>query len=378
MFNAWSTFVKWNINIMCGNCILTMFKRKKNDPLGYVRHQRRDVITFLYKSAEEIKDSNYIFVWDLDKTYLDTDFGGFRKIMKIAFEQAIKKRNVPGTDQLVRSLAKCNKPFPIFFISASPPQMQEKIYEKWMHDRIKPYGFYSKDNLKNLRFGRWARLTNHIGFKIQALMELRILISKDTKMICWGDDSESDATIYSLFSDICSHKLTDKETIALLKEFNVLPEQIDLILELRDQRDHFDPIHRVYINLAVDTDPEYYRKYGRRLMAVENSFEVTIDLFQRGFIDLDGVKAVANSLIKKYKFKPFQLEEAYELLAKRSRLSKTADELLRPLLINMNILSADYTPSVGLMSDDSFPVQKDFSTVVRPWVPERIDYLSDY
>jgi hypothetical protein len=357
---------------------MVMFKRKKMGLQVHSKSQRRDVVAFLYKSVEEIKDSRCIFVWDLDKTYLDTDFGGFRKILKIVFEQAIKKRNVPGTDQLVRSLAKCNKPFPIFFISASPPQMQEKIYEKWMHDRIEPYGFYSKDNLKNLRFGRWARLTNHVGFKIQALMELRLLISKDTKMICWGDDSESDATIYSLFSDICSHKLTDKETVSLLKEFNVLQEQIDLILELRDQRDHFDPIHRVYINLAVDTDPEYYRKYGRRLMAVENSFEVALDLFQRGFLDLEGVKAVAKDLVQSYGFKPFQLEEAYELLSKRSRLSSTADELLRPMLVDMKLLSSEYVPSAGLMQDEVFPLEKDFPNVVRPWVPERIDYLSDY
>ena len=351
---------------------------KKKGLLNHTRQQRRDVVSFLYKSIEEIKDSSYIFVWDLDKTYLDTDFSGFRKILKIVFEQAVKKRNVPGTDQLVRSLARCSTPFPIFFISASPPQMQEKIYEKWMHDRVEPYGFYSKDNLKNLRFDRWARLTNHIGFKIQALMELRLLISKETKMICWGDDSESDATIYSLFSDICSHKLTDKETVFLLREFDVLSGQIDLILELRDQGDCFDPIHRVYINLAVDTDPEYYRKYGRRLMAVENSFEVALDLFQRGFLNLEGVTEVSKNLVESYGFKPFQLEEAYELLAKRSRLSKTADKFLRPLLIDMKFLSPSYSPSVALMEDDVFPVEKDFSTVVRPWVPERIDYLSDY
>lgn len=356
-----------------------MFKRKKIALLNHKRKQRKDVVNFLYKSTEEIKDADYVFVWDLDKTYLDTDFDGFGKMLKIVFEKAVKKLNVPGTDQLVRSLAKCNNPFPIFFISASPPQMQEKIYEKWMHDRISPYGFYSKDNLKNLRIGRWARLTNHIGFKIQALMELRLLISKDTKMICWGDDSESDATIYSLFSDICSHKLTDKETIGLLKEFNVPGDQIKLILELRDQRDHFDPVHRVYINLAVDTDPEYYRKYGRRLMAVENSFEVALDLFQRGFLDLEGVKDVAKSLVESYDFKPFQLENAYELLAKRSRLSVTVDELVRPLMIELKFFSENFKPPESLLvSDESFPLDQDFSSVVRPWVPERIDYLSDY
>lgn len=355
-----------------------MFRLRRNENITYLKDQRKDVVKFMYKLPEELKAARNIFVWDLDKTYLDTDFGGFRKIIKIAFENAVKKRNVPGADELVRMLEKSNKPFPIFFISASPPQMHDKIYKKWMHDEIVPYGFYSKDNLKNLKFSRLSRLTNHIGFKIQSLMELRLLISRDSKMICWGDDSESDANIYSLFSDICSNRLTDQETKALLKAFGVQEDQTELILELRDQRENFDPLSRVYINLAVDTDPEYYRRYGRRLMAVENTFEIAIDLFQRGFLKEDGVFSVAKSLIEKYNFKSFQLEIAYNLLAKRFRLSDKADSLLRPSLIKNGHFTADFKPSVELVHCDMLPLENDFESIVRPWIPERIDYLSDY
>jgi len=355
-----------------------VFRLRRNENISYLKDQRKDVVKFMYKLPEDLKSAKSIFVWDLDKTYLDTDFGGFRKIIKIALEKAVKKRNVPGADELVRMLAKSNDPFPIFFISASPPQMHDKIYKKWMHDKIIPYGFYSKDNLKNLRLNKLSRLTNHVGFKVQSLMELRLLISNEAKMICWGDDSESDANIYSVFSDICSHRLTDQEAKSLLKAFGVQEDQIELILELRDQKENFDPLSRVYINLAVDTDPEYYRRYGRRLLAVENTFEIAIDLFQRGFLKEDGVLSVAKSLITKYSFKPFQLEVAYNLLAKRSRLSDKADLILRPLLIKNGYFSPGFKPSVELVNCERLPVENDFESIVRPWIPERIDYLSDY
>lgn len=198
-------------------------------------------------------------------------------------------------------------------------------------------------------------------------------------MICWGDDSESDANIYSLFSDICSHKLTDREAMSLLNGgFGVPEDQVNLILELRDQRDEFDPLRRVYINLAVDTDPEYYRRYGRRLMAVDNSFEVAIDLFQRGFIDLESVLEICRDLKDNYKFKDFKFEDSYTVLCRRKRIAKITDDILRPALTEAEILRDCYVMAEELVHLEELPLVQDFKDIVRPWIPERIDYLSDY
>jgi hypothetical protein len=355
---------------------LAIFKRSKNSK--YLKEQRKDVVSFYYAPKEAAKTSKYVFVWDLDKTYLDTHFESFSGLIRLIFEKALQKRNVPGTAVLVRALFKSDKHLPIYFISASPPQMQDKIKEKLDLDGITPYGFFSKDNLKNLRPARWNRLTNHIGFKLQALMEIRMLLSPECEMICWGDDSESDANIYSLFSDICSHRLTDREVISLLTEFGTLPDQIDLILELRDQREDFDPLKRVYINLAVDTDPEYYRRYGRRLMAVDNSFEVALDLFQRGFIDLESVLEICEDLRGNYKFKTFKLEQSYKVLCARKRIADVTDEILRPALKAEGFLGPNFDPEVKLAKLEKLPLVEDLQGIIRPWIPERIDYLSDY
>ncbi len=351
---------------------------KKNSNSKYLKEQRKDVVIFHYAPKIMVKDASYVFIWDLDKTYLDTHFESFSGLMRTIFEKAFQKRNVPGTAELVKALSKKTSPLPIYFISASPPQMQEKIKSKLDLDGIKPFGFLSKDNLKNLRPALWKHLTNHIGFKIQALMEIRLLLSKDCKMICWGDDSESDATIYSLFSDICSHRLTDREIRLLLIDFSIPLDQIDLIIELRDQKENFDPLERVYINLAVDTDPEYYRRYGRRLMAVDNTFEVALDLFQRGFVTLEGVLDVVKALKENYNFNRYNFEHSYELLCVRRRMSNLAGDLIKPALKDLGFMHKNYEPIVAPLNLDKIPLKNDFAEIVRPWVPERIDYLSDY
>ncbi len=353
----------------------------KKDALGkYLKEQRKDVVSFHYAAKSLVKDVPYVFIWDLDKTYLDTHFESFSGLMRTIFEKAFQKRNVPGTSALVKALAERAKPkkLPIYFISASPPQMQEKIKEKLDYDGIAPFGFLSKDNLKNLKPSLWRKLTNHIGFKIQALMEIRLLLASDCKMICWGDDSESDATIYSLFSDICAHRLTDREVQNTLKALGVSFDQINLIIELRDQRENFDPLERAYINLAVDTDPEYYRRYGRRLMAVDNTFEVSLDLYQRGFLDVPGVLSVVKDLQDNYSFNKNSFEQSYELLCVRKRLSNLADEVIRPKLYEAGALKTTYKPGPELAHLEKMPLKNDFDEIVRPWILERINYLSDY
>ncbi len=351
---------------------------KKSNDSRYLREQRKDVVAFHYAPKSSVKDASHVFIWDLDKTYLDTHFESFSGLMRTIFEKAFQKRNVPGTAALVKALSKKTSPLPIYFISASPPQMQEKIKRKLDLDGLNPFGFLSKDNLKNLRPALWNRLTNHIGFKIQALMEIRLLLSENCKMVCWGDDSESDATIYSLFSDICSHRLTDREVKAMLKALGVPLDQVELIIELRDQKENFDPLERVYINLAVDTDPEYYRRYGRRLMAVDNTFEVVLDLFQRGYVDLESVLDVVKDLKQNYRFNRHNFEHSYELLCIRKRLSVLADSLIRPKLIELGVMHKNYEPSVALCEQEVIPLKDDFTDIARPWIPERIDYLSDY
>ncbi len=345
-----------------------------------VQIQRSDVVGFLYESPEKLKSYKQVFIWDLDKTYLDTKWESFRGLIKTIFEKGESKVNVPGTKTLVQGMQEVyGSRLPIFFVSASPPQLERKIYQKLTTDGIKPLGFISKDNLKNIYPGRFWRLNKQIGYKLQALMELRLRLNPEVQMVCWGDDSESDASIYSLFSDLCGHRMTDKEVRELLKSYSVLDTQIDLILELRDMLDSGDPVQRIYINLADDTDPEYYTKYGRRLFVMEDSFQGAVDLYQYGYLRREHVVTVAKDLMRNFSYSRDQLETSYDNLFRRVRMSHFVHETLTPLLIKEKVLYSEFEPSLPsqplVLPVDQKAAFVDLHSIPDVWVPDRIDYL---
>ncbi len=342
---------------------------------------RGDVISFLFEKEDKLREYDRVFIWDLDKTYLDTKWETIRGLIRTAFEKGEKKKNIPGAKALVLGLqSHFGQSLPIFFVSASPPQMIKSIYDKLTYDGLKPLGFLSKDNLKNVRPGKFKFLNKQIGYKLQALMELRLRLQKNVKMICFGDDSESDALVYSLFSDISSHRITDREAREILRQLDVLESRIDLVLELRDMLDTDDPVERVYINLETDTDPDYYDKFGRRLFVMEDSFQTAVDLYQYDFIKVEDVLAVAKAIIRNYNhYSRDQLEKSYDNLFRRNRVSHYVYETLTPLLIQEKIIYPNYVPSVK-PQHLVFPIEPrkkftDLYTIPDPWIADKVDYL---
>ncbi len=210
-----------------------------------------DVVYFSYVSSGLEAASEEVFVWDLDKTYLDTSFGNLRDLMRTALEKAFQKKNVPGTATLVTALKNSyiqrtgRDRLPIFFITASPPQIEGKIREKLEIDEILPFGSFYKDNLRNLKPSRLWRLTQQIGYKIQALLQLRLNLNENVRQVLWGDDSESDAIIYSLYSDICARRWSETELRHILKNLRVIGGQTETILELQDKIPTGDPVEKV-------------------------------------------------------------------------------------------------------------------------------------
>lgn len=326
-----------------------------------------DVIYFEYQRPQIFlgKDEPTIYVWDIDKTYLNTKFETIKGLFKTAFEKAFQKTNVPGTPTLIKAL-QLHHHFPVFFISASPPQMESKIYQKMRLDGLSPAGIYFKDNLKNLRFSKFRRLKQHVGFKIQALMQLRIHMESKGKMILFGDDSESDAVVYSLFSDICSRRIPQNEILATLTAMNVEPEQRKRILQLQARVLESDPVHKIFINLVTDTDPDYYAKFGRRVLATYTTFQAALNLFEEGRIDTKAVLRVARDMISNYGFTPEELANNLDDIHKRGFFSKEGIHKILPELQQSVLLPSGFSPHIRASSEEG------------PWIPTEIDYLHDF
>src|SRR4051812_48106233 len=79
------------------------------------------------------------FVWDIDKTYLDTRFSQLKGLAGIPFEFGIDKRALPGTVELPRGLRDGptgREHRPLYFVSASPPQIAPAIERKMLLDGV--------------------------------------------------------------------------------------------------------------------------------------------------------------------------------------------------------------------------------------------------
>lgn len=345
-----------------------------------------DVIFFEYQPKAQFDGSAEVYIWDLDKTYLDTSIDSFSGLFKTIFEKAFTKKNVPGTPSLIRSLSRYRKKhfnevdFPLYFVSASPPQLESKVYEKFLIDEIKPIGMFYKDNLRNLAPKRFLFLKKQVGYKVQSLLQLRARLTKDARMICFGDDSESDATIYNLFSDICARRHTENELTQLLEDLGVNYSQIDEILRLQSVIPIQDPVEKIYINLATDTDPEYYLKFGRRTFPTYNTFQVALDLVQDQRLSLEELGTIIDVLVTKYEHTHEQLILSFEELIRRRTLGLSSFEMLKNYFIEKKMLTFSWISKVEPLKesiiDQGHVYQLD--GLFEPWIPRRIDYINDY
>lgn len=343
-----------------------------------------DALFFSYSPISEFSKFDEVYVWDLDKTYLDTHWQSLKDLFRVSFTDNFHRKNVPGTGTMVSALKhswgqrKGEGLFPIFFITASPPQMEKKIREKLESDNILPLGIFFKDNLKNLWPGRFWKLSQHVGYKVSALLYLRTLLKENVTQVLWGDDSETDAIIYSLYSDICSRRLAGDDTEKVLKNFQVTNEQLARIDSALAQIPVYDPVEKIYINLAIDTDPEYYLKFGRRMIPSYNALQIALDLFQDQRLGVEHVLQVGNDLRINYSYTVDELQSSFDELIRRQVIGEQTFLTLKPLLAAQGLIHPDFVPSVNpskIVLDED---QIEISGVHEPWVPERIDYLHDY
>ena len=344
-----------------------------------------DVVFFKYDSSP-LNNLREVFIWDLDKTYLDTKFETISGLLNTIFEQGNQKRNIPGTDILVKNIYKNYKEkfqdekMPFFFITGSPPQLEKKIMDKLKIDGVTPLGVFFKDNIQNLKPGRLWRLNKQVGYKLHALLQLRKYLGEGCKQTLWGDDSENDSVIYSLYSDICANRLTGTELGTVLKFFHVTGEQLDCILKLQKEIPVGDPVEKIYINLEDDTDYEYYLKFGRRVLPTYNSFQTALDLFQDSRVKEEDIVHLGHYLNEKYDYTCDEFEKNIDDLVRRGVLGESTMNKILPHLISSGLINKNFEFSI----DPKKIINKvngrvfELEGAMDPWVPEKIDYLHDY
>jgi hypothetical protein len=298
-------------------------------------------------SQPEPSIPNVIYRWDLDKTYLRTDFDTFMSLLKTAFEDAGDKRTVPGAATLLRELRQSGGGRArICFISGSPRQMRKVLTEKLRLDGIEFDEFVLKPNLRNMLTGRFRALREQVGYKLPALLAGRAGVTAETREVCFGDDAESDALIYSLYGDLLAGRIGRSLLEQILRSAGTYDDDAARTVSIFESLPHSEAVERIFIHLDRKSPPGKFDRYGGRLVPIYNYFQAALVLFQDGRLEAAAVVRVAVEMVDRHAYSVDALRNSLQDLLRRRRVSvETVNSLGRTIADGAG--ERDLLPALG-------------------------------
>ena len=320
----------------------------------------------------------HVYRWDLDKTYLRSEFATMRDLLKSAFEGAEKKQSVPGAAALLRELKK-DEGARVCFISGSPRQMRRVLQKKLALDGVDYDEFILKPNLGNLFRGRFRALREQVGYKLPALLAGRSGLPETTRETCFGDDAEADAFVYSLYADLIAGRVERALLEEVLSRARVYPDDAQRTLALVEAMPHADAVGRIFIHLDLRSPTARFERYGRRMLPIYNYFQAALGLLEDGLIDADATVRVALEMVDRFGYSLDALRNSLQDMMRRGRLHPETPRLLGARLAEgLDPLGSSPTTRELLVR---FGARlKALADAAPPWEgdpgPARIDYLA--
>ncbi len=265
----------------------------------------------------------HIARWDLDKTYLRTEFDTMKDLIRTAFERADEKRTNPGASTLLREMGVAG--VAVHILSGSPEQMRSKLEDKLRLDGITWVSFTLKPNLKNMLRLRFRALRDQLGYKLPALLESCADASPDVatagvRETLFGDDAEADAFVYSLYGDVTSGRVTEGELERVCEGGRVYEDVAEQIVDCARRIPKRDVVERVLIHLEAQSPPEDFAVYGWRVVPFYNYLQAALVVFEDRRVPAESVLRVALELVVQHRFDGDALARSYGELARRGHL----------------------------------------------------------
>jgi hypothetical protein len=276
--------------------------------------------------------AKFVARWDLDKTYLRTDFDTMRDLVRTAVERPDRKRSVPGAAALLRELGKTGAR--IHILSGSPRQMRGRLEEKLLIDRVRWDELTLKPNLSNLVRLRLRAVRDQLGYKLPMLLQAR---ARDQKLgdgsgapreILVGDDAEADAFVYSLYADVVEGTVSRALLARVLERGKVYDDQAELCLRAFDTIEHGAVVRRILIHLDRQTPPSRFADYGPRVVPFYNYLQGAFVLAEDGCIPPAAALRVAAELLLVHRFEPDALARSYRDLVRRRHVNRSVVQSL--------------------------------------------------
>jgi hypothetical protein len=281
--------------------------------------------------------ATHIARWDLDKTYLRTDFDTLRDIVRTALERPDEKRTNPGASTLLREMVRAG--IRVHILSGSPEQMRRRLEDKLRLDGITWDTFTLKPNLQNLLRLRFRAVRDQLGYKLPALLRARTAASDDAdgqaspaRETLFGDDAEADAYVYSLYADLAAGRVGEDVLLRVLHRGRVYEDVVAETIETARRMESFDAVERILIHLERQTPPDDFDGYGSRVVPFYNYLQAAFALLEDGRLGPDGVLRVAVELVTEHRFDADALARSYQDLGRRGHLRGTrVDEMVTTL-----------------------------------------------
>ena len=271
--------------------------------------------------------ARHVFRWDLDKTYLRSEFERVRDLVKSALEDAKDKKAFPGAAALLRSLRQTPE-HRICIVSGSPSQMRTVLSAKLALDGIEYDEFVLKNNLRNLRKLRFRAFRAQIPFKLPALLESRTGLLGSPPETLFGDDAEADAIIYCLYADILADRVSPHELERIMDAARAYDDQTARIIALAESVKKGDAISRVLIHLEGRSPTSTFAKFGRRLTPIYNYFQAALLLYADELLSARQVLYVARDMLASGEVEPATLANSLQDLIRRGRLDPDTAQAL--------------------------------------------------
>jgi hypothetical protein len=274
----------------------------------------------------------HIARWDLDKTYLRTDFDTLRELVKTALERPDQKRTNPGASTLMREMVRAG--VRVHILSGSPEQMRRSLEDKLRLDGITWDSFTLKPNLQNLLRFRFRAVRDQLGYKLPALLRARERIAESgdspgaSTETLFGDDAEADAYVYSLYADFLAGLVGEDVLLRILERGRVYEDVIAETMAAARAIQRADVVQRILIHLERQTPPDDFRAYGSRVVPFYNYLQAAFVVHEDGRVGPDGVLRVAVELVTEHRFDGDALARSYLDLARRGHLRGARIEAL--------------------------------------------------
>ena len=267
----------------------------------------------------------FIARWDLDKTYLRTDFDTVRDLVRTAVERPDQKRTVPGAAPLLRELTRAGVETHI--LSGSPEQLRGRIEEKLRLDGARWASLTLKPNLKNLLRLRFRALRNQLGYKLPTLLlrraDLAVQHGEDgvVREVLLGDDAETDAFVYSLYADVCAGEVDPPTLADVMRKGRCYEDTIAEALHAASRVEKGPVVERILIHLERQSSPSDFRVYGPLVVPFYNYLQAAFVLHEDGRIPARSVLRVAQDLAFSHRFDGGALARSYVDLARRGHVT---------------------------------------------------------